>query len=469
MSSEDEKSQPPDPNGIFIVTEINIEDKESVNESESPSLEPVASPGGTPFQSQSSKMSRMLEPELAAVMEHRVDIPTGFKTAVSTEVVLKQAPFAQVASSALRFWRDHLTRPEFQTLMTEGFWWFSLYDVCKSELNPLADEVSTADPIFGRMASSFVGAFKHIPTGKKDTFFDHFYEAMAFGILICLARVSPERHPAFDTTDFRRRLIDRCSLWTRGLRPHFVPSDHWILQADPSPLKVGRGRGNRRRSSVAADSSQKLSDTATRELQKLNFTLGAPPPSDKGLELPPLIAPARAGIKMSNSPFMNRWMKDNSLEPPSWLTCEATITQDRNRPVLFERPMKSKFTKNHQPEGTPLSSGGDEELRAAFNDIRGGSTWSYSEPQSVDSLKSTDAMRSDILQKYEAEKRNSRKEMSTIRRKFKEETTEIDRKSQKALARKDVHEYSNFILGSIQEDVKKKRLARAEAYGVPPP
>lgn len=211
------------------------------------------------------------------MMMERQKLPSTVQLASIAEVVLKDAPFITGGSSSRSFWRSHLTSVEFQHLMTDGYWWFLAYDVQKQHLKLPggADILQTnspeeilRDPIFGRMAASFVNLFQRVPTAKKDMFFGHFYEAMAFGILHCLVQAHPKQRSYFDNAHFRRKLVDRCSVWTTGFRPHRVQPDHWILEATVANSHLVKGHDRWSVGNLVKSSSLDLVVVGARALRK---------------------------------------------------------------------------------------------------------------------------------------------------------------------------------------------------------
>ena len=388
------------------------------------------------------------------------------------EGVLREAWFIGMPGNSRLFWRQELTSKEFKNIATDGYWWCVLYDVQKklernsfydsSSLDSEEQTVLERDPIFGRMASSYASIFKRIPQSKKDLFFSHFPEALAYSILACITQAHPKQRSQFDDPNFRARLVERCSVWVTGFRPYRITRDHWVVNTNIQTTTTYRGQTT----TSGLVPTQTLKGSG-RFFGALDSGTGG---GDESINTP--VVPVRAAYKISNSPFMQRYLKDSALQPSGLQALKVALTQDGERQVLF-CPRFSAFQSSLSTSlGTPMVVGDESE----WKNLNPGAGRSVSvararrrETPTVDAvLQQSNQVRNDMLAEYENQKTDMRLRFGELRKKLRQDEADLDLRANYVLRSEDLTEYAKAVQVSTmnrsdftQRKIKEERAARS--------
>lgn len=420
-----------EPSGIFQATEVGFEHDDSSSLQRSTS-------GQT-----NAPWARQMIHEIQVVMDRRQVLPNAVNVEAVTEAVLKAAPFVVGRASGRLFWRHQLTSQEFMDLLTDGYWWFVAFDVQRVHQRSTAEASVTNstgespnDPIFARMADSFVGMFQRVASSKKDLFFAHFFEAMACGVLNCLIQAHPKERAKFDTDEFRRRLLDRCSVWTTGMRPHSVPTDHWLLRASIQA-------GNQWMPPVGQQNAQSklLLGGGSKQAQRKDF---------------PEIHTVRCRHTLTVSPFLEQWMTARQLHCPLKLGLKVRMTQDRQRPVLFKPRLLTFGEIGNLPTGTPLRDADEGQ-------------WSHFISAQNRRVKRTDkdkgtgrvlnrslSCAAELMRDHAQSRAVAMREVNEGHRAMRASQRSLDEEAKRTLFREDLREYTTYLIQGKKEQHKKQ-------------
>mmetsp|Transcript_28230 Transcript_28230/g.76332 ORF Transcript_28230/g.76332 Transcript_28230/m.76332 type:complete len:411 (-) Transcript_28230:151-1383(-) len=399
--------------------------------------------------------------EEVVVMHERRKLPNNVQIEQIATAVLREAPFVVGGNAAKVFWQKQLTSDEFQHLTTDGYWWLLAYDVQKQHKKTKtaaryanSEKEVLEDPIFGRMAGSFVTMFNRVPSSKKDIFFGHFYEAMAYALLLALIQGHPKQRTYFDDIDFRKRLVDRCSVWTTGLRPHSLAAESWIIKANIASTSHIRGTGGHNSAFNASASINSRSPTKSHRAFGASLTSGSRGRGARKEDLPVTMT-VRSRHELTTSPFVQRWMEENGVRMPTGLGLKVGLTQDGYRPVLY-KPRHSSF-------------GHDALSGTAMRDCDEG-TWRNliptgtlaqrtraleAEAKTSDFLAECDSARSGIMAKYAESKAQAVKDEMRAHRNIKALEMKYDEQAEEMLMSEELREYSNHVMAGIQDRQNK--------------
>lgn len=280
-------------------------------------------------------------------------VSRGDKMALIVERILFDAPFA--ATSRLReAWRGVLQSAAFQELSLEGFHWFKTHVVSPRDRGEIVivDRADTAKPFgkmheiakdehFSAMAANYVWLFWHSPVKRKDAMFDHFYEAMAYSILLTLSAAQPRRRAALsEDYALKKHIIDLCAEWTKGIRPSTLPDDHWIVRAFDSrrnPALKPTFDVLSPRSFQSAAIADEPTDPANNTTPSGATLVKAIP--TRRIRRETLV---RASYTLHHSPFFRHYLEQSAVKPVASTRAKVGLT------VVASRVQH--FFANHVPE-----------------------------------------------------------------------------------------------------------------------
>lgn len=422
-----------DGDDIFRSTAVGLEHDEATNPQQS-----TVGGANVPWARQSIQ-------DILVVQHERRQLPNNVNVESVTEAVLKASPFVAGRSSGRLFWRHQLTSQEFQHLLTDGYWWFVAFDV--QRLQHKAGQSTEDDPIFTRMAISFVALFQRTPSPLKDLFFGHFHEAMACGVLNCLIQAHPKERAKFDTDEFRRRLLDRCAVWTMGMRPHNVPPDHWLLR-------------------VSIQAGGQWIPPSNQNSKSLLLGVGSKAAGQRKNDIPE-IHTVRCKHLMTNSPFFEEWMKSHALQLPGQLAVKVGLTQDRQRPVLFKPRLLTFGEVTGLPTGTALRDADDEPWKKFISAHSRAEIKERRDETATHSVLKRSLSRASTLMTDHAQSRaEARREVNEGYKAVRAKQRTLDNEAKATLSREDLREYTTFWIQGKNE-AHKNKLKNAHRGSVP--
>ena len=80
------------------------------------------------------------------------------------------------------------------------------------------DTTKYRNPYFLRISLNFVKIFEKIPFNRKDYFFGHFSDVLAFSLLMSFYAAYPKSKNRIDTMEFKQTLIDLMGEWICGFK-----------------------------------------------------------------------------------------------------------------------------------------------------------------------------------------------------------------------------------------------------------
>ncbi|GMH73781.1 hypothetical protein TrRE_jg1556, partial [Triparma retinervis] len=259
--------------------------------------------------------------------EGKVMPPPNFQWLRVCEDIMQTFPGA--AGAGRRFWNNSLGLPEFQDIVSDGFWWVMVH-VVKEKINREKrekeeeekkrgeeevqeeekgeeDDHRYDDPFFRRLSKNFVRMFEKIPFSKKDHFFGHFPDVMTFTLLLSFNSAYPRSRSKIDDDNFKQQILDLCSEWTTG----FVSSkksslaNSWVFEHDLQDAKTTN----------AAERMKHLGEnpstpsTSRRKLkQQMEKLKGEGAGEGAGVEEGHM-RPVRMSHVLKHSPFMSTYLK----------------------------------------------------------------------------------------------------------------------------------------------------------------
>ena len=426
--------------------------------------------------------------DLEVDIHSRAKLPESVLFPSIVEGVLRDAWFVGTPGNSRLFWRQELTSNEFKDLSTDGYWWYVVYEVQKKlsretvalkprnpgrrnftgdgslSINTQEMKDLESDPIFGRMAQSYATIFKRIPQSKKDIFFSHFHEALAYSILACTTQAHPKQRSQFDDPEFRARMVDRCSVWTTGFRPHRVAKDHWVITAGIQTTTTYRGQ-----TTTAGPAPSQSMKGSSRFFSALSSNS-----EDTNIDASNTPAvPVRAAHKITNSPFMQRYLKDIAVQPSISQTLKIALTQDGERQVLFCPRFSAFHAAINSSRGTPLMHGDEKEWRnlnpSAARTVAIARAKREATPTINAILQKSNERRKEILDEYSAQMDEMHIKVAEIKKKLSEEEADIDQQAKSMLKSDDLHEYAKTVQTStmkrsdfMQKKMRAEKAARNE-------
>jgi len=210
--------------------------------------------------------------------------------------------------------------------------------------NFYSDQYSS--PYFIRMSRNFVKLFEKIAFNKKDYFFGHFPDIMAFSLLLSFSAAYPKSKNRIDEQGFKQKLLDLNSEWICGFKSSSLARDHWVTDYD---LAEGSKSAAERIKQMDSLGGSILS--AGQNKNNTHALSSAAKPHSR---------PIRLSYNLQHSPFMKTYLNQIGKNDTSHLNVRVGLSFSPQRPVItFDHKkhcQKSKMISDRQHSKNPMAT-----------------------------------------------------------------------------------------------------------------
>ena len=428
--------------------------------------------------------------DVVVVKEPPQPLPRNVHLSVLTETVLREAPFAQ--GRARGWWRAQLSGPDWAKLVTDSFWW-ALHHLIQNN-DPAAaaghGAVATAredDPVFDRMAASYVHLFERVATERKDLFFTHFYEAHAYSIILALCGAFPRHKDRLDSTETRQQLLEACARWSTGMSPPLGRRGRSWLTREHAATGHGTfahlvGNATPRHRGAAATSPYGLGSTAGSSRHG-----AAPDEPDYGADGSSYL---RVPTVLMHSPFVHSFLKQMRISDLKAFGLRIGLTVDMSdalaahKTKLATRAVVTNSTDaaaaaaaaaaaladtggssgalRKSGSGRPWSSASASRSRKPpgpsawqLQRLSQGRTWTPG--RLVSELAELEHRRKRLVRKHATDKREASAAIHEIGRARKAHLAHVEGQLQRVLASGEVSEFANYLVSEADAARRKQR------------
>jgi len=206
---------------------------------------------------------------------------------------------------------DSNTEDEKKTAAGESFEFFN-------------DKKKYRDPYFIRLARNYVKLFEKIPFARKDYFFGHYGDVLAFSILVSFYAAFPKSKGRIDERVFKQRLIDLCGEWISGFKSSNKCADHWVMDYDLAEGGKSAAERIKQMDSALSGGLGKGRESHSREKGSLDYQAREDAFS----------RPIRISYNLQHSPLMKTYLQTVGKNDTKHLNVRLGLTFAPKRPVI---------------------------------------------------------------------------------------------------------------------------------------